>query len=164
MTSCGTARQQHPKSCPATPTHLWFEVGGHRVEPVQCRLSRIHAQDGVLHFSHDSERQTPPVSRKFKAKTVSFSSLMMVLTREEESLRPTQEQSSTTSGRIPKTSCRRERQRNTCHFSIHEARRSAAGSTRRCGQERHQRAAVRTASTTGSERSLSPLPRPAPDA
>ena len=47
--------------------------------------------------SHDSERPIPPVYNKFRAKTLSFISLMIDPSR-GESLRPTCEQSSETSG------------------------------------------------------------------
>ena len=53
--------------------------------------------NGVRHFSHDSQRPIPPVYGKFRAKTVSFYSLIAQSRR--ESLQPTYEQSSKTSGR-----------------------------------------------------------------
>ena len=60
--------------------------------------------------SHDSEPTVTPVSKKFKAKTVSFTSLMMALSRGERR-RQTYEQTSSTSRKETTTFGRRARQR-----------------------------------------------------
>ena len=63
------------------------------MDTVQCKRRQINGQYGVLHFLHDSERPILPASNKFKAKALSLISLMMAVAR-WESMRPTNEQSS----------------------------------------------------------------------
>ena len=86
-------------------------------------------------FSHDSESTAPPVSTKFRAKTVLFISLVIALLRGESILKAS-ERSSNTSGR------RRERLADA-HGSATprppESMRPAAtllGGTLRCGEQR----------------------------
>ena len=86
--------------------------------------------------SHDSEPTVTPVSKKFKAKTVSFTSLMMALSRGERR-RQTYEQTSSTSRR------RRERLEDA-HGSATprppetEDPATTPGGTQRCGLQTRQ--------------------------
>ena len=49
----------------------------------RCCRCQVSGQDEVPTFSHDSEPSIPPVSQTFRAKTVSFTSRMMTLSRGE---------------------------------------------------------------------------------
>ena len=73
-----------------------------------------------------------PVSKKFKAKMVSFVCLLIAISR-GGSLRPTHEQPSKPFRTEPRTFGRRARQRHTKTSRIHETRRNAARGIQRCG-------------------------------
>ena len=78
-----------------------------------------------------------PSQKMFRAKAVSFTSLMMALSR-RESPRQTDEHSANTSGRRRQRFRRRARQRHTKTSRNREIRHNAAGGTQRCGlQRRH---------------------------
>ena len=97
MAPNGTAREQSPKSCLARLTSTWWlEVRNHRMETMQCRWPNSHARDGVHHLGTRSRTSNTTRLLKVQSKTVSFSSLMIALTRRER-MRTTQEQKSKTS-------------------------------------------------------------------
>ena len=102
----------------------WSEVRDHRVETTKLQvMPGLWTTWSTPLFHMTQNQQSPPVSMKFRAQTVSFTSLMMALSR-GESLRLTDEQSSNTSGK------RRERwQTRTAapHYDLQKPRDITAG-------------------------------------
>ena len=78
---------------------------------------------------------TPQSPRNPRQKRSRSSSMKIALSR-GESLRPSNEQSSTIAGRRRERFGRRARQRHTKTSRIHETRRNATGGTQRCGYRR----------------------------